>query len=59
MNLQHKLNKSLSSEQLLNNNNNISQQMKENNGNNYESKIDLDFYAYGKVNKIMKMINLN
>lgn len=51
MNLQHKLNKSLSSEQLLNNNNNISQQMKENNGNNYESKIDLDFYAYGKVNK--------
>ena len=51
MNLQQKLNKSLSSEQLLNNNNNISQQIKENNGNNYESKIDLDFYAYGKVNK--------
>ena len=51
MNLKHKLNKSLSNEHLLNNNNNTSKQMKENIGNNYDSKISLDFYAVGNVNK--------
>ena len=51
MNLKHKLNKSLSNDHILNNNNNKSQQMKENIGNNYDSKISLDFYACGKVNK--------
>ena len=53
MNLKHKLNKSSSSEHILNNdnNNNTSQQMKEKIGNNYDSKIKLDFYACGKVNK--------
>ena len=46
----NKLNKSISSELILNNNN-TSEHMKENIGNNYDSKISLDFYAVGNVKK--------
>ena len=55
MNFQHRLNKSLSTDQIMNKN--TSKQSKENMDNNCDSKICLDFYAVGNVKKYPKLNN--